>query len=165
MQSSQLSDKAWFKLLEPDQQQSVVLSFELLEREKKLSTNFSDYSFVLFPITKTYEGFLKKFLLDMNLISEDVYWGRKFRIGRALNPDISIGQRDQWWLYDDVEAICGSDLAKRLWEAWLECRNHVFHYFPGHVNELSLQQVEQKLNLLTDLFELAWQCQVKKDQH
>lgn len=157
-----MSETAWFKFLEPDQQRSVLLAFELVEREKKLSTGFSDYSFALFPISKAFEGFLKKFLLSMNLISEEVYWGRHFRIGRALNPDVSLSQRDEWWLYDDIEASCGPELARALWKAWLECRNHVFHYFPGNPNELSLQQVEQKLHVLIDLFDSAWQCQVKK---
>jgi hypothetical protein len=153
MTPEQIRSTNWFSLLEPDQQRSVLLSLE---------TDFSDYSFVLFPISKTYEGFLKKFLFTMGLITQEVYEGRNFRIGRALNPDISRSQRDQWWLYDNVEAACGPDLARKLWQAWLQCRNHVFHYFPGSPNELSLQQVEQKFYLLIDLFELAWQCQVRK---
>lgn len=160
-----VSESQWFGFLESDQQSAITLSFELLSREKKLATNFNDYSFILFPLSKAYEGFLKKFLWTMGLISEEVYYGRNFRIGRALNPDISRGQRDQWWLYDDLESNCGGELAKKLWQAWLECRNHVFHYFPGSSNELSLQQVEQKLELLTEVFELAWQCEMKKNNN
>lgn len=161
MTPQDLTDSPWFHFLEEDQQQAVFLTFELLDREKKLGSNFSDYSYVLFPMAKAYEGFLKKFLFQQNLISQEVYAGRKFRIGRALNPDISPNQRDQWWLYDDVERSCGPDLARDIWNAWIECRNHVFHYFPNYHNELSLQKVEQKVSLLVQVFEESQRCIVK----
>ncbi|MEO8581470.1 MAG: hypothetical protein ABI425_02705 [Patescibacteria group bacterium] len=156
-----VTSSAWFGSLEPDQQRQILLSLELLEREKKLSSSFPDYSFVLFPMSKAYEGFLKKFLFSMGLITDEVYRGRHFRIGRALNPDIPLNQRDQWWLYDNVEKSCGPKLSRKLWQAWIECRNHVFHYFPGDLNELSLQKIEQKLQMLIELFESAWQCEIK----
>jgi hypothetical protein len=162
MNISDLTQAAWFEFLEPDQQQAVYTSLELLEREKKLRPDFADFSYVLFPISKAYEGFLKKFLFTQGLISAEVYQGRHFRIGRALNPDISPNQRDQWWLYDDVVRNCGNDLAREMWKSWIECRNHVFHYFPKFKNELSLQKVEDKMAMLISVFEKAQQCVVKK---
>ena len=42
-----------------------------------------DYSFLVFGVAKAYEGFLKKFLLDLGLIPTQVYQGKHFRIGRA----------------------------------------------------------------------------------
>lgn len=152
----------WFGLFEPEQQRAITLAFELLEREQQAQTQFSDYSFIIFPIAKAYEGFLKLFLYEMGLISKEVYIGRHFRIGRALNPDISINQRDQWWLYDDVVRLCGEEIARKLWQAWLSCRNHVFHYFPDAQNELTLTQVEKKMRLLVEVFESAWKCDLKR---
>lgn len=151
-----------FSSLDPAQQRAVITSLELLDREKKLQSNFSDYSFVLFPLGKAYEGFLKKFLYDLGLITEHVYYGKRFRIGRALNPDISQSQRDEWWLYDDVSRFCGEDLARKLWNAWVLGRNHIFHYFPTEQNEFTLQQVESRIVQLLSVFEEATQCYIDK---
>jgi len=49
--------------------------------------NISDYSFLVFPFAKAYEGFLKRFFLDMKLISKDEYYSDDIRIGRILNPN------------------------------------------------------------------------------
>ena len=162
MTADELTQHPWFSLLNQDAQELILLSLKLLEREKNLSSNFSDYAFILFPMSKAYEGFLKDFLLRFGLISEKVYLGRKFRIGRALNPDISANQRDQWWLYDNVERVCGDELARKLWNAWILGRNHIFHFFPGEKNTYTLQQVESKINMLLEVFEDAWQCELQK---
>jgi hypothetical protein len=162
MTADEVTQLPWFSLLDQAVQKLLILSLELLEREKKLSSNFPDYAFILFPIGKAYEGFLKGFLLRFGLITEKVYLGRKFRIGRALNPDISPNQRDQWWLYDDVSRQCGDELARKIWNAWILGRNHVFHFFPEEKNTYTLQQVETKINLLLEVFEDAWQCELQK---
>lgn len=160
MISSDIVKQAWFSNLESVHQRAVVSTLDLLEREKKLQGDFSDYSFILFPIAKAYEGFLKKLLFDLHLIDEHVYFGKKFRIGRALNPDIHQNQRDEWWLYDDLTRFCGEALARKIWNAWVSCRNHVFHFFPSEHNEFSLQQIESKTLQLIEVFELATQCEL-----
>lgn len=157
---SDLTQTAWFSSLQTDFQQAFTTSLELLEQEKKLPSNFTDYSYIIFPLGKAYEGFLKKFLFDLDLITQEVYEGTHFRIGRAMNPDISESQRDEWWLYDDVVNFCGPELARKLWNAWIECRNHVFHYFPKDRNDLTLQQVETKIEFLTEVFETTLKCEV-----
>lgn len=154
--------KGWFLSLEPTQQIMVKQTLELYDRELRLDSNLHDYSFLVFPMSKAYEGFLKKYLLDMDLITQSVYEGKRFRIGRALNPDVYHDQRDKYWLYDDLSQACGEELARQLWETWLQCRNRVFHYFPLHQNVLDLDTAEEYLLILMTTMEKAFYCKVRQ---
>jgi len=109
-------------------------------------------------MAKAYEGFLKKYLLDLGLIDEKTHDSRRFRIGRALNPDVHRNQRDEYWLYDDIEHICGKPLAKQLWQTWLECRNRVFHFFPQEKGKIDLENARKKLDIMTETMENAVSC-------
>jgi hypothetical protein len=129
----------WFKYLDVFQQNLVKTSFYLSDYFTK-EKDINDFSFIVFPMAKAYEGFLKKILLDLQLITHKVYYGRRFRIGRALNPDVKVSQRDKWWLYDDLCRIFNDELARDIWQAWLQCRNHVFHFFPHGEKELNLEE-------------------------
>ncbi len=153
-----LRDKVWYSALDPKQQRGVELAYMLYEREKASSSTLSDYSFVVFPIAKAYEGFLKEFFLSIGLIDTATFEGKRFRIGRALNPDINQNQRDEWWLYDDVSKLCGDALSTTLWTAWLECRNRVFHYYPTTVTALSLAQAYGYVEEISQAIESALTC-------
>lgn len=152
--------RPWFSQLPKEQQELVELTIVLYEREQKLDTTLVDYSFILFPVAKAYEGFLKHYLFELDLISEKTFEGRRFRIGRALNPDIRENQRDEFWLYDNVAQMCGDETARALWETWLECRNRIFHYFPSKNIRLDLTAVETHLSLLDETITSAYQCKV-----
>ncbi|PIR61843.1 MAG: hypothetical protein COY81_03425 [Candidatus Pacebacteria bacterium CG_4_10_14_0_8_um_filter_43_12] len=154
-------DRSWFSQLPKEQQKLLELSIVLYERERQLASQLTDYSFIIFPVAKAYEGFLKQYLLQIELISQTTFEGRRFRIGRSLNPDVRYDQRDQYWLYDDVARLCGEKLAHDLWEAWLSCRNRIFHYFPLHNVTLTLAEVGDKLGLLDVTMDQAFNCQVK----
>lgn len=154
----ELSHQRWFQDLPKAQQQLVRLSVELLDREKRMHTNFPDYSFVIFPIAKAYEGFIKNFFYRRGLISHETFRGKRFRVGRSLNPDIAQHYQDDWWLYDDLSKMCGATVARQLWDAWIECRNHVFHYFPESQTEYSLLEIEKKVLLLLDVMAYASEC-------
>lgn len=132
-------NSAWFQYLSPWQQDLVVTSFHLSEKLAN-DQEIIDFGFMVFPMAKAYEGFLKKMLRDLDLITEDTYKSRRFRIGRALNPDIRYNQRDAWWLYDDVAHEFGEPIAREVWEAWLKCRNHIFHFFPNGDERTSYQE-------------------------
>lgn len=157
--------RPWFHQLHKDQQELIRLSIVLYEREQQMSSTLSDYSFIIFPIAKAYEGFLKHYLYDLGLISHKTFEGKRFRIGRALNPDIRESQRDEFWLFDDVAQLCGPSTARSLWETWLECRNRVFHYFPDRNVHLTLTAVESHLQLLDDTISDAYQCQVDTSRY
>lgn len=139
------SQASWLKYLDPGQQELVEISF-FLSQEFSDQNNIQDFSFIVFPMAKAYEGFLKKVLLDLNLITQEVYYSRRFRIGRALNPDVSPNQRDQWWLFDDLGRIFNQGLAQEIWQTWLQCRNHVFHYFPNGEQKLNFAEAMSCLN-------------------
>lgn len=154
-------ESVWFSSLNPKQQRGVELSYLLYDREKRLDNSLSDYAFVVFPAAKAYEGFLKEFFFELGLIDQHTFEGKRFRIGRALNPDINQKQRDEWWLYDDVSRLCGEALASTLWNAWLECRNRVFHYYPTSVTALSLMQAHACVVELSQAIESAVVCQIE----
>lgn len=150
-----------FSYLQPDQQQQAQLAYALYQREVELKTSWPDYSFVVFPLAKVYEGFLKQFLFQLGLISTETVASTRFRIGRALNPDVHKIQQDEYWLYRDLEQICGPGVARELWETWLGCRNRVFHYYPEQPRLLTLTQAGAYLDRLAAAMEAALVCQVE----
>lgn len=151
----------WFAQLPTWQQELISISLELYEREERLHSSFTDYSFILFPLGKAYEGFLKQYLFDLGLISAVTYGDKRFRIGRAINPDVSPAKRDEWWLYDDIRRLCGNEIAAALWRTWLECRNQVFHYFPHQEKRMSLTEAAAKISMVLTTIEEATHCQLK----
>ena len=96
---------------------------------------FDDYSFVVFPAAKAYEGFLKKLFLDMGFITQEDYFGKHFRIGKALNPSLEKDLRREG-VYDKIIKYCqGHELADNLWNTWKMSRNLIFHWFPNEKNQ------------------------------
>lgn len=162
--------RAWFEYLDEPMKELVEESFQLLEREKKAGTKMGDYGFVVFPIAKAYEGYLKKYLFDMGLINEAGYHSSHFRIGRSLNPMLPEEWRDGRWLYDDVERVCpavlpgGKTLAMLLWEAWRLARNQVFHYFPSKTDQIDLMEAEERILLIKKAMEEAMECKQAREQ-
>ncbi|MBM3209249.1 CPBP family intramembrane metalloprotease [Candidatus Shapirobacteria bacterium] len=134
--------------LDGGQRELLSLSRELLEKERTAKTKLHDYSFVVFPAAKAYEGFLKKLFFDIGFISENDYRGDRFRIGRALNP--SLGKN--YWagsLYEHLKGFCGGEaLPQGLWQTWKKSRNLLFHYFLDEKNAVSLGEAEQRLKMI-----------------
>jgi len=142
-------EAAWYQYLDECQKDLVDVSLALIDKEQQLR-ELQDFSFIVFSMAKTYEGFLKKVFFDLELINKQTYEGRRFRIGRALNPDIRNHQRDEDWLYDDVAMSFGEPLARQLWDTWLICRNHVFHYFGDCKQSLSFEQAVDRVQMMVD---------------
>ena len=104
---------------------------------------FSDYSFVVFPFAKVYEGFLKKLFLQIGAINEYQYNNDRWRVGRALNPQLEKDLRHTESVYDRIVNYCGGvELADKLWQAWKKGRNQVFHFWPGKTQPLSLEEAK-----------------------
>lgn len=134
----------------------VEESFTLLEREERLQGELHDYSFVVFPMAKAYEGFLKKLLLDMKLIDKRQYYGEHFRIGRALNPSLPKRYRAGWVYGRLVESCQGNEeLPLFLWEVWKRARNRIFHFFPDHHEFISLEEAREMIEKLAEGMERA----------
>lgn len=154
----QAATSDWYALMDHIEQNMALQSLDLLNREEKMNSAFHDYAFVVFPMAKAYEGFLKKYLLQKGLITEQTYFSRKFRIGRSLNPDIPFRQRDEEWVYDNVVLQCGQDAAKLLWKAWIEGRNLLFHSFPDHRHLLGMNQARERILLIVTAMDALMKC-------
>ncbi|MEK7593062.1 MAG: hypothetical protein AAB508_06830 [Patescibacteria group bacterium] len=99
----------------------------------------TDYSYLVFPYAKLYEGFLKDIFLSAEIISQTEYVSDHFRIGKALSPSM-VSRLGKSSAYRQISERYGKDLATELWHAWKEGRNMVFHYFPHNYKALSRDQ-------------------------
>lgn len=158
-----LEKKAWWGYLEEDLQellqQSFLIKEFLLGQGADLPggrREFHDYSFVVFPAAKAYEGFLKKLFLDLNLITENDYYGKHFRIGKALNPSLPEEIRNES-IYGKLTKCTGDNkLADLLWETWKRGRNLLFHWFPKEKNAISLSEAQEILDVIVNAIEIAY---------
>lgn len=165
-----LEKRIWWNYIEEDLQELLVLS-EFLSNVVKSwggdlpagSKVFHDYSFVVFPSAKAYEGFLKKVFLDMGFITNEDYLGKHFRIGKALNPYLEERFRDGESVYDRLVKFCeGKELADTLWNAWTTSRNLVFHWFPNEKKAISFEEAEVRIRLIIDAMDMAFKgCKLK----
>jgi hypothetical protein len=104
--------------------------------------SFKDYSFIVFPYAKAYEGFLKKFLLDSGLIDENQYNSSNMRLGMLLCPDIPDGRS----IYLQIKSKYDIGIADEMWETWKVCRNEVFHYYPHNNKSLKLDDAKNRVH-------------------
>lgn len=114
----------------------------------------TDYSYLVFPFAKMYEGFLKQLFLDTGIISENEYASEHFRIGKALSPNLAhrLGPHSA---YAQLTKHYSKDLATRLWNTWKEGRNLVFHYFPHNYRALSHTDAMELISMIVDTMEQA----------
>ena len=125
--------------LEPDLRGLIQDGESLLEEVEHLHGTISDFSFLVFPFSKAYEGFLKKLFLDLDLMREDEYYGDDIRIGRILNPSYAEEHTSVYKkLYKHEKG--GGTLADQLWTVWRKGRNQVFHYFPHNFRSITLNE-------------------------
>ena len=101
--------------------------------------HFKDYSFLVFPYAKAYEGFLKQLFLDLEFISHHDYISDHIRIGKLMSPHL-IRRLGEESVYAKIRDAAGEDLAHEIWEVWKVGRNEVFHYYPHNIKSLSHQQ-------------------------
>lgn len=128
----------------------------LLELAEELPSKnvISDYSYLVFPFSKGYEGFLKKLFLDLGMIKEDEYYGDDIRIGRILNPSYIHELKS---VYKKLSGGKDSreDVASEMWEMWRKGRNQVFHYFPHNFRKLSYDEALAIIKRLVGVMEIA----------
>lgn len=159
-----LNKKIWWSYLGDDLQKLLVTSDFLIDTVKSWGADlpggekeFDDYSFIVFPAAKAYEGFLKKMFLDMNFITEEDYYGKHFRIGKSLNPSIPREIRKEG-VYAKIVKYCGGkDLADDLWETWRVCRNLTFHWFPDQKNAITLEEAIERVNMIVSAIDHSFE--------
>ncbi len=157
-----LTTKQWWDYLDHDLQELLLQAFDLLRVSSTLDS-YRDYSFIVFPASKAYEGFLKKIFLDMGFITREDYDGTRFRIGKALNPSLEREARNGQWVYEKLEHYCnGKDLPDLLWTTWKECRNAVFHWFPKDARALTRDEAGERLNRVIYAIDSVFrECKIK----
>ncbi len=127
--------------------------------------SFKDYSFLIFPFAKAFEGYLKRLFLDAGFISHLDYVSDHLRLGKMMSPHLvsNLGDRS---LYKQVWMATTKDLADRVWETWKLGRNQVFHYFPHNTKGVSFEDAERIINqLVQTMKEVHEQLHGKLKQH
>src|SRR3989344_8693578 len=167
-----LKKKAWWDSLHTDLQELLMESFFLidaLQSPGKLATSqarlaFRDYAFVVFPAAKAYEGFLKTLFLDLGFISDEDFYGKRFRVGKALNPSLDRRLREKEGVYDKLVNFCqGKELADELWDTWKMSRNLLFHWFPHEKNAISFEEANQRIEKILVSMDLAFkECKIER---
>ncbi len=109
--------------------------------------NFQDYSFIVFPFAKAFEGFIKQYLLDMGLITDQQYNSDHIRVGKLLSPEQNTFTHNDS-IYPQLIKKAGKDTADMVWMTWKYCRNQVFHYYPHNNKSLSLIEAKERIQLI-----------------
>lgn len=137
-----------WQYMSPTQQQ-LALDGQLLieDRERHPSEHLSDYSYLVFPFAKLYEGFLKELFRDLDIISEREYMSTHFRLGKVLSPNLirRLGSRSA---YNIVSKRYSLQLADTLWNTWKQGRNLVFHYFPHNFRKLTIEDAKRIVDMI-----------------
>jgi hypothetical protein len=168
-----LLKKDWWGYLEKDLQgllkESILLK-KIFGTQEKTKFEFNDYSFLVFPAAKAYEGFLKKLFLDLGFITQEDYYGKRFRIGKALNPALE----ERYWdesVYRKIVDFKGNNfLAEKLWETWRLGRNLVFHWFPDEKKVLSYKEAVKRIEMILEAIDVTYgeckvkECKIKKEE-
>ena len=100
---------------------------------------FKDYSFLVFPFAKAYEGFLKQIFKDKKLISRLDYISDHLRLGKLMSPNL-IGKLGENSLYKKIQEQYSQELADKVWNVWKNGRNQIFHYFPHNIKAISFSE-------------------------
>lgn len=128
-------------------QRELVDDVEIVLKRLVSIEHINDYSFVVAPVAKTYEGYLKDLFLKIGIIDEYSYKSDRFRVGKTLNPSLRY---KNYSIYQKLTELSdkGEELAELLWDAWKFGRNEIFHYFPNDFKNLNRNEAEDRIGLL-----------------
>ncbi|MCX7997185.1 MAG: hypothetical protein N2691_05555 [Patescibacteria group bacterium] len=103
--------------------------------------SFKDYSFLVFPFSKAYEGYLKQIFLDVGFISHLDYVSDHFRVGKMLSPNLreKNGERS---IYTQIERSISAEFADEVWSTWKLHRNEILHYYPHNLKAITFQTAD-----------------------
>jgi hypothetical protein len=162
-----LSKHPWWDYIHEDLRELFNQSYLLIKIFAGGAHNgksFHDYSFIVFPAAKGYEGYLKTLFKDLGFISENEFYSKRFRIGRALNPTLEHNLRHEESVYDRLVNYCGDKgLSNQLWDTWTTGRNVLFHWFPHEKNAINFEEAEAVVAKIVDTMDLAFEeCKLNK---
>jgi len=129
-------------------QKDLILEGEYLMKcliDGKNTDKFKDYSFLVFPFAKAYEGFLKQIFKDIKFISHLDYISDHLRLGKLMSPNLvdRLGDRS---LYKKIKERYTKELADNIWTTWKIGRNQIFHYFPHNLKAINFSDAEKTIN-------------------
>lgn len=138
-------------------QRDLILEGEYLMNNviKENAYRFKDYSFLVFPFAKAYEGFLKQLFKDAKFISHLDYISDHLRLGKLMSPHLAdrLGDRS---LYVKIRNGVGVELADHVWNTWKAGRNLIFHYFPHNLRAIGFDEAEKIVNEIIVTMEEAY---------
>lgn len=120
----------------------------VLDRLKKFD-HINDYSFLVAPAAKCYEGYLKDFFLKIGVMSQTEYKGERYRVGKTLNPSLRYTKYSVYRKLTDIHEK-GEGLAEILWDAWKYGRNEIFHYFPHNLKKITREEAEDRIDSILE---------------
>jgi len=142
-----LFEKAKSYLVES--QRDLLADVEIVLARLISINHISDYSFIVAPAAKTYEGYLKDFFLHIGIIDQFNYDSDRFRVGKTLNPSLRYKRFSIYQKLADLSQD-GEEIAETLWNAWKYGRNEIFHYFPKDLKNLSRNEAEDRIRLILE---------------
>ena len=135
------------KYLFTAEQKNLVADIPLILQHLQNFNHICDYSFLVSPASKAYEGYLKDFFLRVGVIDTYAYKSDRFRVGKTLNPSLRYKRFSVYQKLIDLDAH-GEELAEILWTAWKYGRNEIFHYFPGSLKNIDRPEAENRITLV-----------------
>ncbi len=167
--SDSLTKHPWWDYIHEDLRELLkqsILIIDIFSDGHYNGDNFHDFSFVVFPAAKAYEGFLKTLFKDLNFITEADFYSKRFRIGKALNPALEHDIRESESVYDKLTDYSkGRDLSNTLWETWKNGRNILFHWFPNETNAISYEKAKKTVNDILDAMDFAYEeCKINDSE-
>lgn len=127
-------------------QASLVADVETV-LQRLVEDHIGDYSFLVAPVAKAYEGYLKDFFLKLDIIDHYAYNSDRFRVGKTLNPTLRYKRFSIFQKLADIHED-GGQLAEILWDAWKHGRNEIFHYFPKNLHKINREEAENRIDLI-----------------
>lgn len=156
MHISQLNPPFWNYLSE--HQKDLIREGDFLMREviPKTHHQFKDYSFLIFPYAKAYEGYLKQLFLDIGFISHLDYISDHFRLGKFLSSHL-VGNLGDASLYKQIHMSSTRNLAEDIWQTWKLGRNQIFHYYPHNTRLVTYEDAIDISNTILQVMEKAYE--------
>ncbi len=128
-------------------QKDLLLEGDYLMNDviKHNNYSFKDYSFLIFPYAKAYEGYLKKLFFDLGFLSHLDYISDHLRLGKLMSPQLidHLGDRS---LFKKIKERSTKETADMIWETWKVGRNQIFHYFPHNTRGVTFEEAEETVN-------------------
>ncbi|MFA6602914.1 MAG: hypothetical protein WCT01_03870 [Candidatus Shapirobacteria bacterium] len=129
------------------QQDLLIADIEIIFSRLKTIDKISDFSFIVAPAAKAYEGFLKEFFFRVGLIDKYTYQSDRFRVGKTLNPSLRYKRFSIFQKLAEIDPE-GEELAENLWNAWKYGRNEIFHYFPNISQNITYAESLERIHLI-----------------